>query len=45
MFKLKYKLHSFINKIFYFITFFVGYFLGGGKFEQIKKIFDSIFVM
>ena len=45
MFKLKYKLHSFINKIFYFITFGIGYFLGGGKIEKIKEIFNSLFVL
>lgn len=44
MLKIKYKMHKIVNLIFYFIIFALGYFIGGGKFENIKKIFDRLFI-
>lgn len=43
MLKIKYKMHRFVNLIFYFIVFAFGFLIGGGKFENIKKIFISLF--
>ena len=44
MFKLKYKMHRFVNLIFYFIVFVFGFIcgIGGGKIEEIKEIFIHI---
>lgn len=43
IFKLKRKLHSFINSLFYFIFFLFGYFLGGVRFEKVIDVFNNIF--
>lgn len=45
MFKLKYKMHRFVNLIFYFIVFVLGFIcgIGGGKIEQINEIFNRLF--
>lgn len=43
MLQVKYKMHKFVNLIFYFIVFALGFILGGGKFENVKEIFSSIF--
>lgn len=45
MFRLKYKMHKLVNNIFYFLVFALGFIIGGGNFEKIKEIFNSIFVM
>lgn len=47
MFKVKYKMHKFVNLLFYFIFwvsgFLVGYGLKGGNlFEKIKVFINSI---
>ena len=42
MLKIKYKLHRFINIIFYFVVFAIGFLLGGGNFEKVIDIFKSI---
>ena len=44
MLKIKYKMHKIVNLIFYFIIFALGYFLGGGKCENIKEIFSKLFI-
>ncbi len=44
MLKIKYKMHKIVNLIFYFIIFFLGYFIGGGKCENIKEIFSKLFI-
>ena len=43
IFKLKYKLHGFINVLFYLIFFILGYLLGQGGdiFEKIINYFNS----
>lgn len=43
MLKAKYKLHHLINISFYFITFLLGFLLGGGKFEEVFKNFNFLF--
>lgn len=43
MLKIKYKMHRFVNLIFYFIVFALGFFIGGGKLENIKEIFNILF--
>lgn len=40
IFRLKSKLHLFINYAFYFLFFLVGYLIGGGKLEKIMDIFN-----
>lgn len=42
MFRLKYKLHKFINIAFYFMFFAIGFILGGGNLEKIIDMFKSI---
>lgn len=42
-FHLKRLAHIFINRIFYFIAFAIGFVLGGGTLEKITTIFNSIF--
>lgn len=42
MFRLKYKMHRFVNIIFYFLIFAVGFLLGGGNFEKVINMFKSI---
>lgn len=42
-FKLKGLAHLFINRIFYFIAFALGFYLGGGTLEKITTIFNTIF--
>lgn len=49
MFKLKYKLHRFVNLIFYFIVwlsgFLIGYCMKGVlSYEKIKESFFSLFI-
>jgi len=44
MLSIKYKMHKFINLLFYFIIFVLGFLLGGGNFENIKEIFNSWFI-
>lgn len=39
---LKYKMHKWVNLIFYFIIFAIGYLLGGGNIEKIINIFNNI---
>ena len=43
MFRLKYKMHRFINILFYFIFFCIGFLigLGGAKIEKIFDLFSS----
>lgn len=41
IFRLKYKLHRFINILFYLIFFILGYLLGQGG-EIFEKVFDII---
>lgn len=44
MFKLKYKLHRFINLIFYGLIFLLGFLIGGGyNYEKFKEIFLTLF--
>lgn len=40
IFKIKRKLHYFINYAFYFLFFAVGYLLGGGSLEKIFDFFN-----
>lgn len=40
IFKIKRKLHYFINYAFYFLFFAVGYLLGGGSIEKIFDFFN-----
>lgn len=42
MLTLKRKLHIFINYLFYFLFFIVGFLLGGGKVEKITDYIDII---
>lgn len=42
-FRFKRVLHVFINKIFYFIAFALGFVLGGGNYEKICAIFSNLF--
>lgn len=42
IFRLKYLLHKFINLLFYAIVFFIGYVLGGGNYEKMVNMFNSI---
>lgn len=44
MLRVKYKMHKFINLIFYFIVFVLGYMLGGGHIENIKEVFVGWFI-
>lgn len=49
MFKLKYKLHRFVNLIFYFIVWLSGFLIGYGmkgvfSYEKIKESFFSLFI-
>ena len=41
VFKLKYKMHKFINILFYFLFFAAGFLLGGGTFEKVIDIFNN----
>ena len=41
VFKLKRKMHRFINILFYFLFFAVCFVLGGGTFEKVINIFNS----
>ena len=41
VFKLKYKMHRFINILFYFLFFAAGFLLGGGTFEKVIDIFNN----
>ena len=43
IFKMKRKLHYFINMAFYLLFFIAGFLVGGGKFEKISNIFNNIF--
>lgn len=49
MFKLKYKMHRFVNLIFYFVIwlsgFLVGFGMKGVNYENIQEIFSSLFVL
>lgn len=36
-------LHRFINYLFYFIVFILGYILGGGNIEKISDFFSIIY--
>lgn len=40
VFKLKRKLHYFINLLFYFVIFLLGYFVGGGSIEKVSSLFN-----
>lgn len=42
-FRFKRFLHVFINKIFYFIAFALGFMLGGGTLEKVVSFFNNIF--
>lgn len=42
MLKAKYKLHKLINLLFYFIVFALGFLLGGGNYEKVVNMFNSI---
>lgn len=42
IFRLKGKLHRFINILFYLVFFILGFLLGGGKFEKINNLFSDI---
>ena len=42
MLKAKYKLHRLINILFYFIVFALGFILGGGHYEKVIDMFNSI---
>lgn len=42
-FKFKRFLHVFINKIFYFLAFALGFILGGGNYEKIYTFFRDLF--
>ena len=44
MLKIKYKMHRFVNLIFYLLIFLLGFMLGGGKYENIKEIISKWFV-
>lgn len=43
MLKVKYKMHRFVNLIFYLLIFILGFICGGGKIENIKEIINSWF--
>ena len=46
MFKLKYKMHRFVNIIFYVLVFLLGFLVGGGyNYEFLKEVFSSFFVL
>lgn len=46
MFKLKYKMHRFVNIIFYGLIFLLGFLVGGGyNYEYFKEVFSSFFVL
>lgn len=42
MLKAKYKLHKLVNIVFYFIIFALGFLLGGGNYEKVVNMFNSI---
>lgn len=42
MLKAKYKLHRLVNILFYFIVFALGFLLGGGNYEKVISMFNSI---
>lgn len=42
MLKAKYKLHRLVNILFYFIIFALGFLLGGGNYEKVVDMFNSI---
>lgn len=42
MLRLKYKAHRFVNLIFYFIVFVLGFMLGGGRIEEIFNSFNIL---
>lgn len=42
MLRIKNKMHKLVNLIFYFIVFALGFILGGGKFENIKEVFNVV---
>lgn len=42
MLKAKYKLHRLVNILFYFIIFALGFLLGGGNYEKVINMFNSI---
>lgn len=42
MLKAKYKLHRLVNILFYFIIFALGFLLGGGNYEKVVNMFNSI---
>lgn len=45
MFKLKYKLHRFVNIIYYGLVFLLGFIVGGGyNYEYFKETFISLFI-
>ena len=49
MIKIKYKLHRFVNLIFYFIVWLSGFLVGYGtkgvlNYEKIKESFASLFI-
>jgi hypothetical protein len=43
VFRAKAKMHKFINMAFYFVFFFIGFLVGGGKIEKISSIFNYFF--
>lgn len=43
VFRLKGKLHRFINMTFYFVFFIIGFLLGGGSLEKVSSIFSNFF--
>lgn len=43
MIKLKYKMHKFVNMIFNFLLFALGFILGGGSCEKIFEYFSNLF--
>lgn len=42
IFRLKYKMHRFINILFYFLFFAAGFLIGGGTLEKVINIFNNI---
>ena len=42
MLKAKYKMHKFVNLLFYFLVFLAGFLLGGGKIEKVLDMFKFI---
>ena len=43
LFSVKYKMHRWVNLIFYFIVFALGFIAGGGNIEKITNIFNNFF--